>query len=91
VIRFRKHEHEHTYLPVAVEHRVKQPSILLPAASASTIILWRCDCCDCGAVYSQEITGRWSLAQIRGETDTTREDLDEQMDAIKAGREEAAP
>jgi hypothetical protein len=53
--------HTHDYEAVAVEH-----ASTAPFSAAGTMILWRCQC---GHVFSERIDGRWTLAQIRGESE----------------------
>lgn len=55
--------HRHRREAVAVQHR----SIPFTAASI-TLVLWRCGC---GEVTAQELAGRWTLGQVRGEQDLT--------------------
>lgn len=53
--------HRHSHEAVAVQHKSPGP---FQAAFAATVALWRCQC---GDVRTQELTGRWTLAQVRGE------------------------
>jgi hypothetical protein len=58
--------HHHGYEAIAVEHREKP--VAFQGTTTSTVILWRCRCAD---VCSQEIEGKWTLAQVRGEREMT--------------------
>ena len=58
-------QHEHDYQPAAVQHI--NPA-LFSGLAATTVILRRCSCSD---VDAKTITGRWTLAQIRGEREPT--------------------
>ena len=53
--------HRHAYEAAAVQHKSPGP---FQSAFADTVVLWRCRC---GDVFSRQLTGRWSLAQVRGE------------------------
>lgn len=53
--------HRHAHEATAVQHKSPGP---FQSAFADTVVLWRCRC---GDVLSRQLTGRWTLAQVRGE------------------------
>lgn len=74
--------HRHAHEAVAVQHKSPGP---FQSAFADTVVLWRCPC---GGVFSRQLTGRWTLAQVRGEREAAA--AGQAGDAVPAEAEPAA-
>jgi hypothetical protein len=55
--------HAHDHRPTAIT--VQGGGLLAPPGQVSTVVLLRCPC---GDLSTQQLAGRWTLAQVRGET-----------------------
>lgn len=74
--------HKHDHEAIAVQKRAQAPYGL-----PGTVILRRCRC---GGVETQEITGTWTLAQVRGQRDLTATERVELDLAVRAATEAKA-